>query len=304
MASPPKPWEQAGASPTSATPPLTSTTSTTSPAIPLRPESLTASVNQNAAAYSRMGATPGYGSYGGAYPSTYSSPYSGLGGYGGMGGYGGGMYGSGYGGYRSMGYGGMYGGMGGMPDQNNPESLTNRVNQSTQATFQVLEGVVGAFGGFAQMLESTYMTTHSSFYGMLDPVHPLSPCTADANLFTNSRGRGGRAVWKPPRYPWAHPWYIHNNALDENIDCEDHWTTTTSRRHGTYTGILCQVRRPTHPGWLASLCETQSKALDLFYTVRFRSALPNDQNDKVYGSISRRRGAKEAADSGTTNRPI
>lgn len=122
-----------------------------------------------------MGATPGYGSYGGAYPSTYSSPYSSYGGYGGMGGYGGGigggigggMYGSGYGGYRPMGYGGMYGGMGGMPDQNNPDSLTHRVNQSTQATFQVLEGVVGAFGGFAQMLESTYMTTHSSFYAVV-----------------------------------------------------------------------------------------------------------------------------------------
>ncbi|KAK7739897.1 Peroxisomal membrane protein PAS20 [Cytospora paraplurivora] len=66
-----------------------------------------------------------------------------------------------------MGYGGMYGGMGGMPDPNNPESLTHRVNQSTQATFQVLEGVVGAFGGFAQMLESTYMTTHSSFHAVV-----------------------------------------------------------------------------------------------------------------------------------------
>jgi peroxin-13 len=64
-------------------------------------------------------------------------------------------------------YGGMYGGMpGGMPgDPNNPDSLTNRFNMSTQATFQMLEGIVGAFGGFAQMLESTYMATHSSFFG-------------------------------------------------------------------------------------------------------------------------------------------
>ncbi|POS77385.1 peroxisomal membrane protein PAS20 [Diaporthe helianthi] len=183
MASPPKPWERPGASvataatPTSAATPSSSTTSAASPVIPPRPESLTASVNQNAAAYSRMAST-GYGSYGaGGYPSSYSSyssPYGGMGGmggyggYGGMGGYGGGMYG-GYGGYRSMGgYGGMGGyGMGGVQDPNNPESLTNRVNQSTQATFQVLEGIVGAFGGFAQMLESTYMTTHSSFYAVV-----------------------------------------------------------------------------------------------------------------------------------------
>jgi peroxin-13 len=64
----------------------------------------------------------------------------------------------------------MYGGMGmygGMPngDPNNPNSLTNSFNQSTQATFQLIESIVGAFGGFAQMLESTYMATHSSFFG-------------------------------------------------------------------------------------------------------------------------------------------
>lgn len=67
-------------------------------------------------------------------------------------------------------YGGMPGGMPGMAgpgDPNNPESLTNRFNMSTQATFQMLEGVIGAFGGFAQMLESTYMATHSSFFAMV-----------------------------------------------------------------------------------------------------------------------------------------
>jgi len=92
---------------------------------------------------------------------------------GGYGGYGGGMYG-GYGGGMGGMYGGMYGGMpGGMPgmagpgDPNNPESLTNRFNMGTQATFQMLEGIVGAFGGFAQMLESTYMATHSSFFAMV-----------------------------------------------------------------------------------------------------------------------------------------
>lgn len=80
-----------------------------------------------------------------------------YGGYGSM--YGGGMYGGGYGGY---GGGGMMG-----PNQNDPNSLTNSFNQSTQATFQIIESIVGAFGGFAQMLESTYMATHSSFFGEL-----------------------------------------------------------------------------------------------------------------------------------------
>lgn len=153
----------ATASTTSPAIPSTAATSTasTAPAIPAIPASLTSAVNQNAAQYSRpLGASP-YGSYGSAYSSPYSSPYSRYGGYGG---YGGGMYG-GYGG--GMYGGGMYGG--GMPgmqgDPNDPNSLTQRFNTSTQATFQMLEGVVGAFGGFAQMLESTYMATHSSFYG-------------------------------------------------------------------------------------------------------------------------------------------
>jgi peroxin-13 len=75
------------------------------------------------------------------------------------------MYGGG-----GMGMGpGMYGG--GMPgDPNNPQSLTQSFSQSTQATFQLIEGIVGAFGGFAQMLESTYMATHSSFFGMFIPT--------------------------------------------------------------------------------------------------------------------------------------
>lgn len=95
-----------------------------------------------------------------------------MGGMGGMGygGYGGGMYGGmgGMGGYGSMYGGGMYGGMGGMQgDPNDPNSLTHGFTQSTAATFQIIESIVGAFGGFAQMLESTYMATHSSFFAMV-----------------------------------------------------------------------------------------------------------------------------------------
>ncbi|KAK1754989.1 Peroxin 13, N-terminal region-domain-containing protein [Echria macrotheca] len=181
MASPPKPWERAGAAPAATAAPVSSaptatttatTSSTMAPAIPPMPASLTSAVNQNAAAYSRpLGATP-YSSFPSYGTSPYASPYSR---YGGLGGYGSSMYGS-YGGMGAMGgmYGGMYGGMpGGMPgmmgpgDPNNPDSLTNRFNMSTQATFQMLEGIVTAFGGFAQMLESTYMATHSSFFAMV-----------------------------------------------------------------------------------------------------------------------------------------
>jgi len=74
-----------------------------------------------------------------------------------MGGYGGGMYGGG-------GVGGMMGPNGEMqgPGQ---EGMVNSFAQSTQATFQIIESMVGAFGGMAQMLESTYMATHSSFFG-------------------------------------------------------------------------------------------------------------------------------------------
>ncbi len=90
--------------------------------------------------------------------------------YGGMGGMGG-MYG-GMGG-MGMGMGGMYGGMGGMPGDPN-SSLTQSFSQSTAATFQLIENSVGAFGGFAQMLQSTYMATHSSFFGRCAPLLHLA----------------------------------------------------------------------------------------------------------------------------------
>ncbi|KAL4883738.1 Peroxin 13, N-terminal region-domain-containing protein [Aspergillus karnatakaensis] len=182
--SPPKPWERAGATTAtavsapatastamtatttpSAAPTAATSTSTTAPSLPSRPSTLSTVANQNASNYSpygasRLGSSP-YGGYGGY--GSYSSPYSRFGGmgsmYGGMGGYGG-MYGG------MGGYGGMYGG--GMPgDPNDPNSLTNSFSQSTQATFQMIESIVGAFGGFAQMLESTYMATHSSFFAMV-----------------------------------------------------------------------------------------------------------------------------------------
>ncbi|OJJ98210.1 hypothetical protein ASPACDRAFT_79764 [Aspergillus aculeatus ATCC 16872] len=188
--SPPKPWERAGAtagsvatttpatagpatmtasSPASAaTTGAASTSTSATPDLPSRPDTLNAVVNRTASNYSpygasRLGTSP-YGGYGGY--GAYSSPYSRFG-----------TMGSMYGGYG--GYGGMYGGMGGMygggmpGDPNDPNSLTNSFSQSTQATFQMIESIVGAFGGFAQMLESTYMATHSSFFAMVSVAEQL-----------------------------------------------------------------------------------------------------------------------------------
>ncbi len=151
--------------------------SASAPALPDRPSTLNNVVNQTASNYTNQnrfgtGIGTGIGTGMGANPysspySSYSSPYNRFGGgmygggmYGGAGGmYGGGMYGSGM-------YGGGYGNYPGMPgDPNNNQSLTQTWNQSTAATFQIMESIVGAFGGFAQMLESAYMTTHSSFFG-------------------------------------------------------------------------------------------------------------------------------------------
>ena len=148
--------------PTSVQPNSTLSSSTQQPpALPRRPSSLSSVVNRNASAYSPYARNP-YSTIGGPYGGAGYSPYNRFGAssmYGGGGMYGGGMYG-----------GGMYGGMGGMPGggmygNNGQMGLTESMSQSTQATFQMIESLVGAFGGFAQMLESTYMATHSSFFG-------------------------------------------------------------------------------------------------------------------------------------------
>ena len=92
----------------------------------------------------------------------------------------------GYGGYGGMGYGG-YGGYGmgmgkrmngGMPYGNvqldahgNPvPTLTQSLEATTQNTFQLLHSIVQTFGGVAQMLESTFMATHSSFFAMVGVI--------------------------------------------------------------------------------------------------------------------------------------
>lgn len=116
---------------------------------------------------------------GGAYGSgMYGNSMMGSGLYGGNSMFGGGfgsMYGSGYGSmYGSNAYGSMYGNgygggyMGGM--NGGPGGL----GESTQATFQLIESLIGAVAGFAQMLESTYMATHNSFFSMISVAEQFS----------------------------------------------------------------------------------------------------------------------------------
>ncbi|KPV71595.1 uncharacterized protein RHOBADRAFT_40178 [Rhodotorula graminis WP1] len=128
------------------------------------------------AAGGAYGSSP-YSRYGSSYGTGYGSGYGGMssmyggGGYGGMSSMYGGGYGGGYAGMGGMG-GGMYGGgMGGMPGMYGMPgadmSLSQRMEHGTAATFQILQSLVGAVGGFAQMLESTFMATHSSFFAMI-----------------------------------------------------------------------------------------------------------------------------------------
>lgn len=185
MPPPPKPWEVNGGAGEPAAPPSAAAATEDTPALPDRPSSLS-SANPAASGVTRGvggayggglgsygggygGGYGGYGGYGGGlggygsglggYGSSYSSPYSRFGGmgYGGMG------MGMGYGGmgYGGMGYGGMgYGGMGDM-------SLSQRMESSTASTFELLSSIVATFGGFAQMLESSFMATQSSFFAMV-----------------------------------------------------------------------------------------------------------------------------------------
>ncbi|CAG8506390.1 2581_t:CDS:2 [Acaulospora colombiana] len=181
MPSPPKPWER-----NQGTNPVTNTVTSslnasgasqgsadTAPAVPTRPSNFP---NRGYSSYGTTGYSPysTYNNYGGGYGSPYNrygtysstySPYSRYGGYGSYGGYGTSSYGS-YGSpYNRFGYGGMMGPGG--PDE---ISLTQRMEANTAAGFHMIESIVNAFGGFAQMLESTFFATHSSFMAMVGVV--------------------------------------------------------------------------------------------------------------------------------------
>ncbi|KAJ7201625.1 Peroxin 13, N-terminal region-domain-containing protein, partial [Mycena pura] len=75
--------------------------------------------------------------------------------------------------YGGMGLGGM--GMGGVGMPLDPNgmpipSLTQTLESTTQHTFALLHSIVQTFSGVAQMLESTFMATHSSFFAMVGVI--------------------------------------------------------------------------------------------------------------------------------------
>jgi peroxin-13 len=133
-----------------------------------------------------------------------------LGGYGGYGGYGGGYGGYGMNGMNGM-YPGTYSGMGafGQPsmppfDPTTNASVTQALESTTATTFALLHSVVQTFAGVAQMLESTFMATHSSFFalaGVVDQFAQLRNALGSVlGLFglirwlrdiLSGRGRGG-----------------------------------------------------------------------------------------------------------------
>lgn len=73
---------------------------------------------------------------------------------------------SGYGGYSPY---------GGNPNDpyGNPPTLSHQLQNSTAPAFAVMESLVGAFTSLAQLFESTYVATHSSFFAMVGVADQL-----------------------------------------------------------------------------------------------------------------------------------
>jgi hypothetical protein len=293
------------------------------PSLPDRPSTLNSVVNQTASNYSpygqsRLGAGLGagiggaspysaYGGVGGGYGgmNSYSSPYSRFGGMGSS------MYGGGYGGgMNSMYGGGMYGGggygMNGMPGQPGQDpSLTQSFSQSTAATFQIIESIVGAASGFAQMLESTYMATHSSFFGRVsegeDVVLTLT------NLSNDLRRRTIRHPKKHPRLRTRH---LHHPTMGTHPPRQNHRPATPRRRNSPHPNKLrlIHVRWPQPPS--SNPPRRQSRPAQAFqetlHNVRRRRLwppLPNDQTNQSTRPLARSRATSPTTATPCPRRP-
>ncbi|KAJ3039613.1 Peroxisomal membrane protein PAS20 [Rhizophlyctis rosea] len=200
MPSPAKPWERSANTPVppipsssnmpstgQSTPMQISAATSAAPPVPPRPATLATAgqspyarpgygtYNSYGGGYNSYGSTynsygSGYNAYGGGYNrfspySSYSSPYN--------------RYSSPYNSspYNTSPY-NRYSPYAAYNPQHNelgegPMPLSARLEQSTQSTFHLLDSIVQAFGGFAQMLESTFFATHSSFMAMVGVAEHL-----------------------------------------------------------------------------------------------------------------------------------
>jgi len=111
--------------------------------------------------------------------------------------------------YGGMGMGGMnpMGGMMGGMDPNNP-SMIQQVGSSTSQTFALIQSIVQTFGGFAQMLDSTFMATQSSFFAMLGV----------AEQFGQLRGALGQVVGVFGLVSWLRSWWRGERNVSMNDD--------------------------------------------------------------------------------------
>ena len=198
MPSPAKPWESqtstmeaipAAASTTlGATNPTTNTSNNIQPELPTRSTTTTATMMNNRMNANQMGYQNG-GMYG---ANQFGGGYGGMGyntgyGYGNYGSQYGSRFGGAYNNYSPMSNRFGYNRMGMMePDQQ--LSYVQQMEQATQPTFQVLESIVQTFGSFAQMLESTFFATQSSFMAMVGVADQLSQAKQYfQNLFSLAR---------------------------------------------------------------------------------------------------------------------
>lgn len=87
-------------------------------------------------------------------------------------------------------------GLPGMPyDPNNPNappSLTSIAQNSTSQTFALLQSIVQTFSSFAQLLDSTFVATHSSFFAMIGVADQLGQLK---NVFGQVLGIFGLVGW-------------------------------------------------------------------------------------------------------------
>jgi len=97
-------------------------------------------------------------------------------------------------------------GMPGVDPMTGQPSLIQQVESSTSQTFALIQSIVGTFTGFAQMLESTFMATHSSFFAMLGV----------AEQFGQLRAALGQVVGLFGFVGWLRGWFRGDKAQLKN----------------------------------------------------------------------------------------